>query len=129
MDRPLATKMIQSLHHAQITIPRHAEAEARIFYCHILGLPEIEKPDSLKKRGGFWLKVGEITIHIGLEDEVERTHTKAHLAYQVSDLDLWRSRLAKIGITAENGIPIPGYNRFEFRDPFGNRVEFIQSID
>jgi hypothetical protein len=25
-------------------------------------------------------------------------------------------------------VPIPGYERFEFRDPFGNRVEFIQAV-
>jgi hypothetical protein len=26
-------------------------------------------------------------------------------------------------------VPIPGYDRFEFRDPFGNRVEFIRPHD
>jgi hypothetical protein len=24
------------------------------------------------------------------------------------------------------GIPIPDYDRFEFRDPFGNRVELME---
>jgi hypothetical protein len=30
--------------------------------------------------------------------------------------------------TAEviDSVPLPGHDRFEFRDPFGNRVEFIQ---
>ena len=28
----------------------------------------------------------------------------------------------------EEQIPIPGYHRFEFRDPFGNRVEMIQAV-
>ena len=31
------------------------------------------------------------------------------------------------GVDLIEGIPIPGYDRFEFRDPFGNRVEFIQA--
>jgi hypothetical protein len=26
------------------------------------------------------------------------------------------------------GVPIPGFERFEFRDPFGNRVEMIQDL-
>jgi hypothetical protein len=26
------------------------------------------------------------------------------------------------------GAPIPGYDRFEFRDPFGNCVELIQRL-
>jgi hypothetical protein len=34
--------------------------------------------------------------------------------------------LAALGIEATEGVPIPGYDRFEFRDPFGNRVEFPQ---
>ena len=46
---------ILRLHHAQITIPQDAEEQARQFYCDLLGLPEIEKPDALKGRGGFWL--------------------------------------------------------------------------
>ncbi len=45
--------MILSLHHVQITIPKDTEVAARTFYCDLLGLPEIEKPESLKNRGGF----------------------------------------------------------------------------
>jgi hypothetical protein len=29
------------------------------------------------------------------------------------------------GIEILESVAIPGYARFEFRDPFGNRVEFI----
>ncbi|MDQ0226474.1 catechol 2,3-dioxygenase-like lactoylglutathione lyase family enzyme [Metabacillus niabensis] len=47
--------MIIGLHHVQITIPKGGEKEGKNFYCHLLGLPEIEKPKSLKGRGGFWL--------------------------------------------------------------------------
>jgi hypothetical protein len=44
----------------------------------------------------------------------------------VSDLAGWKARLATEGIETREGIPIPGHDRFEFRDPFGNRVEFIE---
>ena len=120
--------MILGLHHAQITVPKHAEAAARDFYCGFLKLSEIEKPDSLKARGGFWVQVGQSSVHIGTEENVERYETKAHLAYAVSDLELWRSRLIVKGIIPQDGTPIPGFIRFEFRDPFGNRVEFIQAL-
>src|SRR5579884_1373816 len=110
---------IIGIHHAQITIPRGAEEEARAFYCGTLGLPEIEKPESLRGRGGFWLQVGDRQVHVGTEDGVERTATKAHLAYEVSDLEFWRAKLQQQGIVALEGVPIPGYTRFEFRDPFG----------
>lgn len=119
---------ILGLHHTQITIPRGAEEEGRRFYCDLLKLPEIDKPESLQKRGGFWLQVGDRQVHVGTEDGVERKATKAHIAYQVSDLAFWQERLQENGITLLDSVPIPGYNRFEFRDPFGNRVEFIQVL-
>jgi catechol 2,3-dioxygenase-like lactoylglutathione lyase family enzyme len=119
--------MILRIHHAQITIPREAEEEARGFYCGTLGLPEVAKPEALHGRGGFWLQAGETQIHVGVEDGVDRAATKAHIAYQVSDLAAWRARLEEAGIAILDGIPIPGYDRFEFRDPFGNRVEMIQA--
>lgn len=78
--------MIIGLHHAQITIPIGAEAQARAFYCGVLGLPEIAKPASLQGRGGFWVQVGAAQLHVGTEDGVDRAATKAHLAYLVSDL-------------------------------------------
>lgn len=120
---------IIGLHHAQITIPRGTEDQARKFYCGVLGLTEIEKPPSLRARGGFWLQVGDREMHVGTEDGVDRHKTKAHLAYQVTDLAGWRKKLAERGIPVLESIPIPGYDRFEFRDPFGNRVEMIERKD
>ena len=31
-------------------------------------------------RGGFWLQVGDMQIHVGVEDDVDRAATRAHLA-------------------------------------------------
>ena len=119
---------ILRLHHAQITVPKGQELAARAFYCGVLGLSEMEKPASLQGRGGLWLALGDIQIHIGTEDGIDRPATKAHLAYEVDDLAGWRQRLQAAGATILESIPIPGYERFEFRDPFGNRVEFIRPI-
>ncbi|PFP84899.1 glyoxalase, partial [Bacillus cereus] len=54
--------------------------------------------------------------------------TKAHIAYQVEDISYWRNALEQNAIQIIKGVPIPGFERFEFRDPFGNRVEMIQEI-
>ncbi len=116
------------LHHAQITIPRGAEEEGRQFYCRLLGLPEVEKPPALQGRGGFWLQVGDVQLHVGTEEGVDRGPTKAHLAYEVTDLADWRATLQHRGIQILDAVPLPGYERFEIRDPFGNRVEFIQRL-
>ena len=120
--------MILRLHHAQITIPSGMEEEGRRFYCGVLGLAEIEKPESLAGRGGFWLQIADMQLHIGTEEGVDRAKTKAHLAYEVSDVAAWRQRLDEQGVTMLDSVPIPGYYRFEIRDPFGNRIEFIETV-
>lgn len=117
--------MLIRLNHAQITIPHGAEDQCRDFYCGVLGLREISKPESLQERGGLWLELGELQIHVGTEEGVSRAQSKAHLAYEVDNLASWRARLRENQIEILEGVSIPGYERFEFRDPFGNRVEFL----
>jgi catechol 2,3-dioxygenase-like lactoylglutathione lyase family enzyme len=121
-------RRIVGLHHAQITIAPGQEEEARRFYCGILGLAELQKPVSLKDRGGFWVQVGDRQVHVGTEIGVERLSTKAHLAYEVADLNAMRSALVAEGTPIIDAVTIPGYDRFEIRDPFGNRVEFTQPL-
>jgi hypothetical protein len=41
------------------------------------------------------------------------------------DLAAWRTRLVAHGTTILESVPIPGYDRFECRDPFGNRLEVL----
>jgi catechol 2,3-dioxygenase-like lactoylglutathione lyase family enzyme len=117
---------VRGLHHAQITIPRDREDDARAFYVDLLGLTEIPKPDALQGRGGFWLQAGSQQVHIGVEDGVDRTHTKAHLAYAVDDLSALRARLIAAGYAIDADVPLPGMTRYELRDPFGNRVELVE---
>ena len=117
---------IVAIDHVQITVPRGAETAARAFYCDLLRLQEIEKPEALKPRGGLWLQVGDRQVHIGTEDGVDRPATKAHIAYRVDDVAAWRAKLASAGVEIFDSVAIPGYERFECRDPFGNRVEMIQ---
>jgi catechol 2,3-dioxygenase-like lactoylglutathione lyase family enzyme len=119
---------IAGIHHVQITVPSGSEDEARRFYCRLLGLTEIAKPAALQGRGGFWLQAGRFQVHVGTEDGVLRSATKAHVAYQVADLAGLQARLQAAGVSVLDSVPIPGYDRCEFRDPFGNRVELIEPI-
>jgi catechol 2,3-dioxygenase-like lactoylglutathione lyase family enzyme len=120
--------MILGIDHVQITVPADAVAAARAFYCGVLGLREVEKPATLQDRGGFWLQVGDRQVHVGTEEGVARHATKAHVAYAVTGIGGWRARLAAAGVAVFDGVPIPGRDRFEFRDPFGNRVELIETV-
>ncbi|GAF12221.1 glyoxalase/bleomycin resistance protein [Bacillus sp. JCM 19046] len=49
-------------------------------------LSQVEKPDSLKDRGGFWLSLGNQDVHVGTETDVDRLKTKAHIAYEVEGI-------------------------------------------
>lgn len=120
--------MILGVHHIQITIPEGEEEKAKDYYCRTLGLLEISKPASLQGRGGFWIQVGDRAVHIGTENGVDRTLTKAHVAYEVDDIRAMKKLLTDAGIKVLDAVPIPGYDRFEFRDPFGNRVECIKEL-
>jgi catechol 2,3-dioxygenase-like lactoylglutathione lyase family enzyme len=119
---------VTGLHHAQITVPKGAEAKARAFYCEVMGLPEVEKPASLKGRGGLWVQVGDRQVHIGTEEGFNRLTTKAHLAYEVTNLSWWREHLTNHGVTPLDSVPVEGFERFEARDPFGNRIELIEVV-
>lgn len=118
--------MIVRIHHVQITVPKGTEDEARRFYRETLGLEEVPKPEALRSRGGFWLERGGFQIHVGTEDGIDRLASKAHVAYQVTGIAAWRARLEQLGISTQSGPQAPGQTRFEIRDPFGNRIEFLE---
>ena len=119
---------ILGLHHVQISVPPSMEAAGIAFYRDVMGLAEIQKPDALAERGGTWFELGGRQLHLAIEDGVNRRGTKTHLAYQVGDLEAWRKHMLANDVTPVPSIAIPGFDRFEARDPFGNRIEFIQVV-
>lgn len=122
---PAEPPHIVGVHHVQVTVPTGAEYEARAFYVGVLGLTEVPKPAPLAGRGGLWLRAGDTELHVGVEDGVDRAATRAHVAFAVADLPVWRARLKSAGCVILESIPIPDHDRLETRDPFGNRLELI----
>ncbi len=114
------------LNHIQLCIPKGKESEAKAFYCDILGLKEIDKPQDLKKNGGFWLIIADIELHIGTEDLVNQS--KRHPAFEVSGLEEIKKRLIEHGVRVKEADPLPTFNRFSFYDPFNNRIELLEEI-
>jgi catechol 2,3-dioxygenase-like lactoylglutathione lyase family enzyme len=112
--------------HVQLAIPRDTEETCRAFYCGVLGLSEMPKPPTLAARGGLWLTGGPVQIHLGVEDEF-RPARKAHPAFVVSDLDGLGHRLTAAGCAPVWDDKIPQVRRFFASDPFGNRLEFMES--
>ena len=112
----------------QIAIPAGGEAEARSFYGEILGLTEVEKPANLQMRGGVWFQSPSIDLHLGVERDF-RPARKAHVAFEVFGLDSVRQGLERAGYETAEDEPLPGYDRLYVSDPFGNRVEILESRD
>jgi len=112
------------LNHVQICIPKGAEVDARKFYCDLLGLEEIEKPEDLKKNGGFWLKIADIELHIGAEDA--KNTSKRHPAFEVENLEATKTYLNAAGVRIKEDNPLPKFSRFSFYDPFNNRIELLE---
>lgn len=119
--------VITGVHHVQVAIPAGGEPAARSFYGELLGLTEIAKPTSLGDRGGAWFACGEQQIHCGVEPEVAAS--RGHPAMLTDDLDSLRQRLVAAGVATLEDRQIPGFRRFYARDPFGNRLEFLQRLE
>ena len=120
-------KLLRVLH-VQIMIPSGCEDEARAFYCGLLGLREVDKPEILKRRGGLWLEHGDFQIHVGVDPDFDRSRRRReHVAFLVPDLAAARSELVAAGISLTDGDQLPEFRRFELRDPFGNRIELLQT--
>ncbi|MEM7119936.1 MAG: VOC family protein [Pseudomonadota bacterium] len=113
--------------HVQIAMPPGCETQARDFYGRILGFDEIAKPAALAKRGGVWFVVGPVGVHLGVDDEF-KAGAKAHVAFLIKGLGAFLARLEAAEVATERGVDHLGRARAYARDPFGNRLEFIEAM-
>jgi catechol 2,3-dioxygenase-like lactoylglutathione lyase family enzyme len=117
---------IVGIDHVQVAVPPGKETECRAFYVQLLGLPELSKPPILAARGGIWVKAGHQELHCGVEPEFQPAR-KAHPAFAVDNLDALAARLADAGYPTTWDDTNPAVRRFFTRDPFENRLEFLQA--
>jgi catechol 2,3-dioxygenase-like lactoylglutathione lyase family enzyme len=116
--------MLDGIDHVQLAAPPGCEAEARRFFGGVLGLEEVEKPESLRRRGGVWFRVGAQQLHVGVEQEFAPAR-KAHPAFAVSGYDEFISCLRSAGVETVADDSIPGLRRSYVADPWGNRIELV----
>jgi len=113
------------LHHVQLAIPPGSEDECRSFYLDVLKFDEIPKPAELAKRGGLWMKSGQVEIHLGVEQDF-RPAQKAHPAFHTDRLVEIAADLEKHDYQLLWDDSIPKWKRFFVFDAVGNRLEFMQ---
>ena len=114
------------LHHMQLVMPQNAEQDARDFFVGVLGMIEIDKPPALVARGGAWFRAGAVELHLGVEENF-RPARKGHPGILVTDLDDVVRRLVEAGQNVSWDTDFPGFWRAYAHDPFGNRLEFLES--
>jgi catechol 2,3-dioxygenase-like lactoylglutathione lyase family enzyme len=115
--------VISGLDHVQLACPPGGEDEARAFYGGLLALPEIEKPEPLRARGGVWFECGAHQLHLGVEEDF-RPARKAHPALRVASAADLRALAERLGDVRWDE-DLPGFERFYVDDPFGNRLEVL----
>ncbi|KMJ56652.1 glyoxalase [Bacillus sp. LL01] len=116
---------INKIDHVQLAMPKGLEEKACIFYGDILGFEEMEKPETLRKRGGVWFTRGAVHLHLGVEEPFVAAK-KAHPAFEVYLIEEFKSYLSSQTVDFTVDENLPGANRIYVNDPFGNRLEFLE---
>ena len=116
---------ILGIDHVQIAVPKALEDQCLAFYREILRLPELEKPEHLKVRGGAWFQAGPTQIHIGIDPDAS-PKSKRHICFLVGDLAGAKTEILSHGVPIEDEGLAEGLRRFFVRDPAGNRIEIGQ---
>jgi len=106
-------------------MPAGEEHKARVFYAGLLGVPEVAKPAELAKRGGAWFESAHVKIHLGVDAEF-RPARKSHPGFLIAGLAELTMKLRTAGYEVVDE-PMSGRARIYVSDPFGNRLELIES--
>jgi catechol 2,3-dioxygenase-like lactoylglutathione lyase family enzyme len=133
-DAKWATGAIAGIDHINIRIDPGPEAleRAKDFYGTVLRMTPIERPENVESRDpGAWYKCGSNEVHITAESGASERNraTRRHAAFLVRGLEELRVRMEKAGAEIIPGTVLPGRRRFFARDPFGNRLEFMEPED
>jgi catechol 2,3-dioxygenase-like lactoylglutathione lyase family enzyme len=117
---------VEGFHHVQLAMPPGREDDAEAFYT-ALGFEVLPKPTHLAARGGRWFRRGLTELHLGVEEGFAPS-VKAHPAIRVRGLGALRAALSEADIAVDDDTQLDGHDRWYVRDPFGNRLEFIEEV-
>ena len=116
---------ILGIDHVQIAVPKALEHQCLAFYREVLRLPELEKPEHLKVRGGAWFQAGPTQMHNGIDPDAS-PKSKRHICFLVGALAGANTEKLSHGVTIEDEGLAEGLRRIFVRDPDGNRIEIAQ---
>lgn len=117
--------MTLALDHIQLAIPKGGEDQCRAFWAELVGLREIDKPEALQTRGGLWFGLAGSELHLGVQEPFLPA-LKAHPGFRTTDITALAARFETADHDMVWDTKIMGRKRFFTKDPFGNRLEFLQ---
>ena len=117
---------LDGIHHVQMAIPAGGEQIARKFYKQLLGLREVPISPSVSKLAIAWFEQGNLRVHVGIDPDFHPSR-KGHPAFSVRIWDALIRHLESAGISITQAATIDGARRCHISDPFGNRIELIES--
>jgi catechol 2,3-dioxygenase-like lactoylglutathione lyase family enzyme len=121
---------ILGVSHVNVTVPSALEAAAKHFYEGVLGLAQIPKPEGTRQNMGAWYQLGDLQLHLSVEDDVKNEVSDRHVCYQVADITSASLQFRNAGVEIiADGRPVRGQSRFFVRDPGGNLIEITQKTD
>jgi catechol 2,3-dioxygenase-like lactoylglutathione lyase family enzyme len=123
--------MIVGLDHVNLLIDAGDDAlsRARAFYEGLLGLGPLDRPANTDSGNpGAWYQCGAQQLHLTTEKDASLVNKKSrrHPAFRVANLEALRKKLESAGIEIIAGNRFPGQERFFVRDPWDNRLEFVE---
>ena len=93
-----------------------------------IGILMIDNYPRLSKRGGAWFQSQNVQLHLGVEADFKPAR-KAHPAFIVNDLDGLIAKVQAAGYETDTSQPpLEGYKRAHVFDPFGNRIELMETL-
>ncbi len=120
MPKPIFEKF----EHVAINVNQIERAKA--FYGGVLGLREVDRPESFNFPGA-WYRLGNADLHL-IERPVTDPSNAQHFALWVNDLHAAAEQLEKAGhVVAWEKMKIQNVDRFFTRDPDGNRIEIMSA--
>ena len=115
---------LQGIHHVSINVKDVPQATD--FYCQVLGLEQLPRPDL--GFPGAWLRAGNQEVHL-LGIDSTAPPKEQHFAFAVADLAEVQAQLENADIQCSKVMKIDGVCLQAFaHDPSGNMLEFNQRL-
>ena len=113
-------------HHLYLLAPGATAELIQRFYGDGLGLPALNKPDTLAHVPVLWFDGGAIVFHVGYPSD--GSVGQGHTALTTPDLEAARRCFESLGYPIDDNVIPMGYPRFYVQDPWGNQFEILPAF-